>query len=184
MDVPDIVIASILSISVILSLILGIKALRQTKNIEQTKISINALNDIINWATEIKQCGMGKEMTDMARLKDPEEERKYILARASETQVSFTKEKDKIAQMLKLVKAFNFGEALEKAIENMDKVLYEHIDCFRRYRGALLHKPGSSEHFAARDAVSLEILEHKTVVNKSADTIIEELVNSEISLLS
>jgi len=140
------------------------------------------LNEINGWAMDVKECGVEKGMSYLATVKDPEDERKLILAHASELQLSFEKMKGKSQYMSNITSSFGLEQDLQNAIKGLADGLKAHIDCFQRYRGALLFMPGTKEHKHARENISIEIQTHKKELDELADRVLEEVIKDKVKL--
>ncbi len=130
------------------------------------------LNEIIEWAINITECGTEKEITPMSQIEGDEMIRRFVLARATELELSFTRLKGR-SQYIQCIVPIS-EQDLQKIVDNLIKELEVHIDLFTQTRGAILYKPGTKENIEARDMMSRKVRDHKLELDKYANEVIEE----------
>ena len=165
------------------SLFLGLRSIRQTKDIQQRQYRNNLLDDVIKWAENVLECGMEKSTMAVANVTDKAEEDRRVLAYATDLQLEFQRMIVKSQHMSKVAFQLQYKSLLD-AIDDLNKELGMHVDAFQRYRGAVLvtmHEPGTPKSELAkteRDKVSREIQQHKNKLEKAANTVIELSLNA------
>ena len=130
------------------------------------------LNEIIEWAINITECGTEKEITPMSQIEGDAMIRQFVLARATELELSFARLKGR-SQYIHCIVPIS-EQDLQKIVDNLIKELEVHIDLFTRTRGAILYKPGTKENIEARDMMSRKVRDHKLELDKYANEVIKE----------
>ena len=166
-----------LAVSALATLILAIAAfwaIRQNYNFRRQEKKERLLNEIIDWAINITECGLEKEITTMSQIEDNEKIRQFVLARATELELSFARFRGRSRYIRNIVPVSE--QDLQNTVDNLIKKLEVHIDLFTQMRGAILYKPGTKENIEARDMMSRKVRDHKLELDKYANEVIEEAV--------
>ncbi len=164
-----------LGISALATLVLALGAflsIRQTRDMQRSEKRERLLNEIIEWAINITECGLEKEITTMSQIEDNEKIRQFVLARATELELSFARFRGRSRYIRNIVPVSE--QDLQNTVDNLIKKLEVHIDLFTQMRGAILYKLGTKENIEARDMMSRKVRDHKLELDKYANEVIEE----------
>ena len=172
-DVIIVITALILLTSIVVSLFIGLKSIGQTKDIQEKQYRNKLLNDIVQWAIDITECGLGKDITPLSQITDKEEIRQFVLARATELELSFKAIAGRSRYIHGITSAF--GQDLQTAVSKLEEELEVHTDLFTQMRGAIIYKLGTLENISARDMMSRKVRDHKLELDKYSNKVIDEV---------
>jgi hypothetical protein len=185
-----------LSVAVVVSLILGVMALRQTKRLQDNQfehedeirkreLKQKRLDEIIEWAREVLECGTSvrrtaqlKDILDMAKSKS-----RYLLFRLAEVadlQNNFVYVMHRSPYVLKVAEGIE-NDDVYNAVELVRKFLIAHDDTLDELRKVLSKKPeeyDETEHDKANENTMILV----SNVRASAQSLIAKVTDAKIKL--
>jgi len=145
-------------IAVTAALYIGIKSLRQTENIQKQERKHRLLNEIIEWAVDILECGRVPDMLYEMRVKDVSKPEELGSVIADDIRYRFNSIKARSSYIGKIV--LSFGQDLQTAVKVTTEALDRQIELLKQMPDGKVNPTAVGD--------------HRKILDQSANKVIEE----------